>query len=448
MQAILKGLTETQAEELLWDWHAWARPAQLAPEGDWSTWVILAGRGFGKTRTGAETIRQWACGSTPMGRSRYGRFAIVAETAADARDVMVEGESGILAVHPPDYRPEYIPSKRRLVWPNGAIGTIYSATEPDQLRGPQHDAAWCDELAKWAYARDAWDQLQFGLRLGTEPRSLVTTTPRPIPVLQEILAESGTIVTKGNTMDNRANLSTRFVERIHKKYAGTRLGRQELEAEMLDDLPGALWLRNYFDPVDGSKLRGRVNHDQMPAMQRVVVAVDPSGTSGQSDDGDSIGIIVAGIDEAGHGYVLADRSVKEGPAGWGRAAVAAYEHFNADRIVGEANYGGAMVEAVIRSVNPLVSYKAVTASRGKVLRAEPVAALYEQGRVSHVTGADPRDEEGFGLAMLEDQMCLMGPDGYAGEGSPDRVDAAVWALTELMLGDGPPVTAMLLRRRG
>lgn len=433
MQAILKGLTETQAEELLWDWRAWARPAQLAPGGDWSTWVILAGRGFGKTRTGAETIREWACGSTPMGRSRYGRFAIVAETAADARDVMVEGESGILAVHPPDYRPEYIPSKRRLVWPNGAIGTIYSATEPDQLRGPQHDAAWCDELAKWAYARDAWDQLQFGLRLGTEPRSLVTTTPRPIPVLREILAEPGTIVTKGNTMDNRANLSSRFVERIHKKYAGTRLGRQELEAEMLDDLPGALWLRNYFDPVDGSKLRGRVNHDQMPAMQRVVVAVDPSGTAGQSDDGDSIGIVVAGIDEAGHGYVLADRSVKEGPAGWGRAAVAAYEHFNADRIVGEANFGGAMVEAVIRSINPNVSYKAVTASRGKVLRAEPVAALYEQGRVSHVTGADPRDEEGFGLAMLEDQLCLMGPGGYAGEGSPDRADALVWALTELML---------------
>lgn len=431
--AVLADFSEQQLHELVYDWELWARPNQLVPPGDWSTWLILAGRGYGKTRTGAETVRKWMCGTTPMAAGSYRRVALIAETAADARDVVVEGESGLLAAHPKDFRPVYEPSKRRLTWPNGATGHIYNATEPDQLRGPQHDCFWGDELAKWTYARDVWDQLQFGLRLGKSPRGVVTTTPRPIPVLLEIIDDPTSVITKGSTMENRANLAKKFIDKIHKRYAGTRLGRQELEAEVLTDLPGALWVRTYFDPADGSKHRGRVMASDLPELERVVVAVDPSGTSGQSDDGDSIGIIVAGIDHNGHGYVLADRSVKEGPAGWGRAAVAAYEHYNADRIVGEANYGGAMVEAVIRSVNPNVSYKAVTASRGKVLRAEPVAALYEQGRVSHVTGADPRDEEGLGLAMLEDQLCLMGPGGYVGEGSPDRADALVWALTELML---------------
>lgn len=432
-QAILTSLSEEEAYRILWDWSVWGRPEQLEPAGDWSTWLILAGRGFGKTRAGAETVRGWATGSTPMGRSRYSRLALIAETAADARDVLVEGESGILAVHPKEFRPFYEPSKRRLTWPNGAVATLYNATEPDQLRGPQHDAAWGDELAKWAYARDAWDQLQFGLRLGSAPRAIVTTTPRPTPVLKEILNDEGTIVTKGSTMDNRANLAKKFIDKIHKRYAGTRLGRQELEAEILDDLPGALWSRAFFDPPDGSKLRGRVAHNQMPELKRIVVAVDPSGIGKAEDGGDTIGIIVAGIDHYDHGYVLADRSVRGGPAEWGRAAVAAYEHFEADRILGESNFGGAMVEAVIRSVDPNASYKAVHASRGKVLRAEPVAALYEQGRVSHVTGADPRDEDNEGLALLEDQLCLMGPSGFAGEGSPDRADALVWALTELML---------------
>lgn len=415
-------------------WPFWARPDQLLPQGpDWSTWLILAGRGWGKTRTGAESIRSLVCGPTPMAAGSYRRIAIVAETAADARDVLVEGESGIMGIHPKDFRPNYQPSKRRLTWPNGAIATLYNATEPDQLRGPQHDAAWCDELAKWAYARETWDQLQFGLRLGIMPRSIVTTTPRPIPVLKEILLDESTFTTKGNTLDNEANLARRFIDRIYKKYGGTRLGRQELEAEILDDLPGALWLRSYFDPPDGSPHRGRVLAKDLPTFKRVVVAVDPSGTKGKEDSGDEVGIVVAGVDEYDHGYVLADRSVKAGPAEWARVAVGAYHEFSADAIIGEVNYGGAMVESTIRTQGANVNFRAVHATRGKVVRAEPVSALYEQGRVHHVIGADIKDKDGIGLSALEDQLCLFSPRGYAGEGSPDRADALVWAFTELML---------------
>lgn len=348
---------------------------------------------------------------------------------------MIEGESGILEVHPKAFRPRYEPSKRRLTWPNGAVATIYNGTEPDQLRGPQHDAGWIDEFAKYAYAREVWDQFSFGLRLGDSPRAVITTTPRPLPVLKEILADPSTVVTKGRTLDNASNLSQRFIDRIHKRYGGTRLGRQELEAEMLDDLPGALWLRSYFDPPDGSKHRGRVDHSAMPELVRVVVAVDPSGTKEGSEDGDTIGIIVAGEDAYGHGYVLADRSVKEGPAGWGRAVVRAYRDFKADRVVAEANFGGGMVEATIRAVDANIPVTMVHASRGKAIRAEPVSALYEQGKISHVNGADIRDKDGIRLSALEDQLCLMAPSGYAGEGSPDRADALVWALTELFLFD-------------
>lgn len=435
VREFIQSLSEAEAAHLMYEWRAWARPDQLTPAGDWSTWLILAGRGWGKTKTGAETIRGWACGSTPMGRGQYGRIALVAETAADARDVIVEGDSGILRSHPRDFRPFYEPSKRRLTWPNGAVATLYNATEPDQLRGPQHDAGWCDELAKWAYARETWEQLQFGMRLGRNPRAIITTTPRPIPVLKEIMGDESTVITLGRTMDNRANLAKKFIDAIHKKFAGTRLGQQELEAKVLDDIPNALWSRGMFDPPEGSTHRGRVLHNAMPDLSRIVVAVDPSGTKGGSDDGDYIGIVVAGIDDNGHGYVLADRSVKEGPAVWGRAAVDAYNEFKADRIIAETNFGGAMVEAVVKAVDPNVSYRAVTASRGKIARAEPVSALYEQGRVSHVVGADIRDKDRTGLSALEDQLCLMSPSGYAGDGSPDRADALVWALTELMLDD-------------
>ena len=727
---LLAGLSEAQIHELVYDWNLWARPAQLPPPGSWSTWLINAGRGFGKTRSGAEWTRASATGRTPMSPGAFRRIALVAETAADARDVMVEGDSGILSCHPKDFRPLYEPSKRKLTWPNGAVAHIYNATEPDQLRGPQHDCFvagtmvstffgpmpiewvrvgdfvltrkgfkrvlhtksreamvgevrfgskklcgtpehlvytpgcgwtrmdtleqgevlwpmswitegedtpskanresrgitsgdpgsrgrqneglntsierssrtrldrslqdglcttrtgtpgttdrttskpsqqglmssgisrktqdtrkvsehqlseklkgsnaecaeplwserprrgkvqsvdpalrgklngneqqsdpaltvessscpekepyapsvvstwrpvgvrpvycltvedqpeyfangvlvhncfWADEIAKWAYARDTWDQLQFGLRLGTNPRGVVTTTPRPIPVYLEIVRDPSTVVTNGSTMDNAANLSSKFIEKIHQRYAGTRLGRQELEAEILLDLPGALWTRSMFDPPEGSDLPGRIRWTQCPPMSRIVVGVDPSGTKNGSDDGDSIGIVVAGVDDSPGpkgpvGYVIADLTLKGGPLEWGRMAVWAYKHFKADRIVAEVNFGGAMVESTIRQVDPNVSYREVRASRGKYVRAEPISALYEQGRVRHVVGANPRDENNEGLSALEDQYCQMAPSGFNGEGSPDRVDAAVWALTDLMVEDEEGYTLGDLRR--
>lgn len=379
------------------------------------------------TRTGAEWVRD------EIEAERCGRLALVAETAADARDVMVEGPSGILAISPPWMRPQYEPSKRRLTWPNGAVATLFNAVEPDQLRGPQFDGAWADEVAKWRYAQETWDQLQFGLRLtprgGGIPRQVVTTTPRPIPLVRALTADSRTILTKGRTLDNASNLSADFLQTVTARYAGTRLGRQELEAEILDDVPGALWTRSM---IDKARVTG-----EMPDMARVVVAIDPSGTRGAGDAGDSVGIVVAGKGVDGRGYVLADMTCKLSPAAWGARAVKAYHTFQADRIVAERNFGGAMVEAVIRAADPNVAYADVTASRGKVVRAEPVAALYEQGRIGHVSG----------LTELEDQLCQMSGDGYLGEGSPDRLDALVWAITDLMLGDSeydPALWAKLL----
>ena len=409
---VLADLTEHEAENLEYDWNFWGRPKQLPPKGDWITWLILAGRGFGKTRAGSEWVKSIACGKTPLQAGTHSRIAIIAETAADARDVLVEGESGLLAIHPNDFRPAYEPSKRRLTWPNGAIATLYNAVEPDQLRGPQHDAALCDELAKWKYARETWDMLQFGLRTG-QPKQMVTTTPRPIPILKELIAADSTIVTTGSTYENRTNLAPEFFKTIVVRYEGTRLGRQELEAEILDDLPGALWQRAWFDQHRKGKA---------PDLQRIVVAVDPSGTKG-SEEADDVGIVVAAKGVDGRGYVLADYTCNMSPDGWGKRAVHAYDKHDADLIIAEINYGGAMVEHVIKTVDSRPRYKEVRASRGKVVRAEPVAALYEQGRISHV-GTFPE---------LEDELCLFGPDGYVGEQSPNRADALVWALTELFL---------------
>lgn len=417
---ILAELSEQQLEALRWDWQFWARPDQIEPSDKaWKNWLLLAGRGFGKTRTGAEWVRDNVCGSTPLARGNYRQLALIAETAADAREVMVgdgkaedEG-SGLLQVHPKAFRPIYEPSKRRLTWPNGAIATLYNATEPDQLRGPQHDAAWCDELAKWVYAQESWDQLQFGLRLGDHPRSVITTTPRPIPLIRYLIKDRLTRFTFGSTLANSANLPPSFITSIMDRYGGTRLGRQELNAEILDDVPGALWTRAMIDDA-----RKPVT---LPDMQRIVVSIDPSGTAGEEDDGDEIGIIVAGKGADGRGYLLADRSCKMSPDGWGRRAVQAYRDFKADRIIAERNYGGAMVEHVIRTIDKTVAYEEVVASRGKVIRAEPVAALYEQKKVSHIGD----------FVELEDQMCAMTRDGYALDGSPDRLDAAVWALDYL-----------------
>lgn len=365
-----------------------------------------------------------------------GRIALIAPTASDARDVMVEGESGLLAVcwagdrsASGDMlgRPSYEPSKRRVTWANGAVATLFSAEEPERLRGPQHEAMWCDELAAWKYLRETWDMAMFGLRLGNDPRTIITTTPKPLPLIKEIVKDPTTVVTKGSTFDNATNLAPKFLKTVKEKYEGSRLGRQELEAEILDDLPGALWSRADID-------KGRIR--SAPEMQRIVVAVDPSGTKGTSDDGDEIGIVVAGKGVDGRAYVLADRTCKLSPAGWGRRAVNAFHEFEADRVIAERNFGGAMVEHVIKTTDTAVSYKEVTASRGKVARAEPVAALYEQGRVSHV-GSFPE---------LEDQMCQIAPEGFVGEGSPDRADALVWALTDLMLDDQAQVAMFLTKR--
>lgn len=430
MKAALASLTDDECEALLHDWRFLARPQQLAPEGDWHNWLILAGRGFGKTRTGAEWVREQV-------KSGVMRVGLIAPTASDARDVMVEGESGLLAVcwegdrapnGEPLGRPAYEPSKRRLTWQNGAVATMFSAEEPERLRGPQHEVLWCDELAAWKYLRETWDMAMFGLRLGSNPRTCITTTPKPSAVLREIIKDERTAVTRGSTFDNAGNLAPTFLRAIRDKYEGTRLGRQELNAELLDDVPGALWTRDMIDAARKNVV--------VPDMQRIVVAIDPSGTAGESDDGDSIGIVVAGKGVDGLGYILADRSCKLSPDGWGRRAVAAYHEFGADRIIAERNYGGAMVEHVIKTVDKNVAYTEVVASRGKVVRAEPIAALYEQGRVKHHGDLD----------LLEDQMCAMTGTGYLGDGSPDRVDAGVWALTELMLEDEAQVAMFLTSR--
>ena len=411
---ILSQLSPEQAETLLFDWAYWARPEQLPPTGSWRVWLLLAGRGFGKTRSGAEFVR------ARIGTGQARRVALVGPTAADVRDVMVEGNSGLLAIAPDTDRPLYEPSKRRVTWDNGAIATLFSADEPERLRGPQHDLAWCDELAAWRYPA-AWDMLMFGLRLGGDPRAVVTTTPRPARLIRELLADPKVVVTRGRTLDNAGNLAPGFLDQIVRRYEGTRLGRQELDGELLEDVPGALWQRG---TIEAARLA------VLPELARVVVAIDPAAASGEHAD--ETGIVVAGRDAAGQGYVLADASGHYAPAEWARTAVVAYHTHHADRIVAEVNNGGEMVEAVLRTVDANLPFGAVRAARGKVARAEPVAALYEQGRVHHL-GA---------LPQLEDQMCAFSGDfdrnaaGY----SPERVDALVWALTELLVapraGDG------------
>lgn len=426
---IFAGLGEEEREEFLrtlspsvlaalkYQWKFWARPNQLEPDGDWTTWLILAGRGFGKTRVGAETIRSWVCGDTPLSKGRYNRIALVAETAADARDVIVEGESGLLAIHPKDFRPVYEKTNRKLTWPNGAVAFTYNATEPDQLRGPQHDAAWIDELAKFKYVQETFDQLQFGLRLGLHPRQIITTTPRPIKIIKKLMNDETVFTTRGRTYDNAANLAAPFLKQVEEAYGSTRLGRQELEGELLDDMPGALWTREGID-------NGRKPPSQSPDFDRIVVAVDPAATSGE--DADETGIIAVGLardpDGNQRGYVLADRSLRGTPDEWAGAAVKLYHELDADRIVAEKNQGGEMVEAVLRAKDRSVPITLVTATRGKIVRAEPISALYEQGRVHHVGRFD----------KLEDQMCLFTRDVDRSPGnSPDRVDALVWGLSSL-----------------
>lgn len=416
-QAWWAELSTEQQAALKYEWQFWARPDQLEPSGEWSTWLALAGRGFGKTELGAQWVRK---------RVSEGAMAValVAETQKDLEEVMIPR---LLKVSPPSETPEVRYKPVRLRWPSGAVAFGYNGTEPDQLRGPEFDTAWVDELAKYSKARETWDMLQFTMRR-PDPRVLVTTTPRPIPIIKDILKDQKTVKTVGSTMANADNLAPSFLKAVQDKYAGTRLGRQELEGEIVDDVVGALWTRAMLD--NG---RRKAGEDGMPIdgngrrieMSRVVVAIDPSGTAGASDDGDDVGIVVAGRGIDGRGYVLEDATCKLSPDGWARRAITAYHRWQGDRIVAERNFGGAMVQAVIRAADGSVPYKEVTASRGKSARAEPISALYEQGRVSHV---------GTGLVDLEDEMVLMTANGYTGERSPNRVDAVVWALTEVMLG--------------
>ncbi|MCW2285693.1 putative phage terminase large subunit-like protein [Rhodoblastus acidophilus] len=394
------------ADALETSWRARALPHQIEPDGDWTIWLICAGRGAGKTRAGSE----WILEQVSAGRRRLG---LIGPTSADVRDVMIEGESGILACAPDWNRPVYEPSKRRLTWPNGAIATTYSAEEGQRLRGPQHDALWADELAAWTDAQMTWDMAQFGLRLGARPRALVTTTPRPTKLLRDLIAREGrdVVITRASTRDNAANLATSFLATVENQYGGTRLGRQELEGELLTDVPGALWSLAMIEEA-------RVRREDVPEMRRIVVAIDPAVTSGE--DADETGIIVAGLGVDGVGYVLEDRSGRYSPTEWAREAVAAYHKHRADRIVAETNQGGELVRATVEVVDANVAYKGVHASRGKYTRAEPVSALFEQRRVK-IAGA---------FSKLEDQMTTFQPGASK---SPDRLDACVYALTELML---------------
>lgn len=396
----------SEEERAAYDWRRLARPAQLAPAGEWRTWMYLGGRGAGKTRAGAEWVRE-------QKDSGKRRIALVAPTAADARDVMVEGDSGILACSPPWDRPTYNPSLRRVTWSNGAIATLYSADEPDRLRGPQHDAAWGDELAAWRRP-EAWDMLLMGLRLGDDPRVVVTTTPRPTALVKGLAAHKATAVTRSTTYENAANLAPAFLEVTLRRYEGTRLGRQELNAEVLEDIEGALWSQAMIDACRVATC---------PPLVRVVVAIDPAVTAGAESD--ETGIIVAGVGKDGHGYVIDDRSGRYAPSEWARRAIAAYREHACDRIVIEVNQGGDMAEHTLRMVDRAVPVRRVHASRGKATRAEPVSALYEQGRVHHV---------GHALAQLEDQLCTWSPG--TGQRSPDRLDALVWALTDLIVTGG------------
>lgn len=424
LERFLSSLTPNALMSLPWLFEHWALEGHQLPPvstkdgGDWTTWVILGGRGAGKTRAGSEWIRAQVEGGRPGDPGRCSRVALVAETLDQAREVMVFGESGILNASPPDRRPEWQATRKRLVWPNGAVAQIFSASDPESLRGPQFDCAWSDELAKWKKGADAWDMLQFALRLGERPRQLVTTTPRNNPLLQAILDDPATVTTSAPTSANRMHLAKSFLETVTRKYSGSFLGRQELDGEILKEIPGALWS---WASLEAARSPRHLDLD------RIVVAIDPPVTGGA--DADECGIVVAGVSQVGPpqdwvAEVIFDGSVAgASPQAWAQRAVELYHRYSADRLVAEVNQGGDLVGTMIRQIDPMIAFRAVRAARGKAARAEPVAALYEQGRVTHRNA----------FRELEDQMSAMTPGGYAGRGSPDRVDALVWAITDLML---------------
>lgn len=413
---------------ILSDWQLWARDDQLPPHStatgdDWRVWLILGGRGAGKTRAGAEWVRAKALAIPPLGEERAMRIALVGETLGDVRRVMVEGVSGLLAIHRDDERPQLEVSKSQLVWPNGTVAQMFSAEDPDSLRGPQFDAAWCDELAKWRRPEETWDMLQFGMRLGESPTIAVTTTPRPLPLLKAIMNDPATVITRAATTANAAHLAPAFIAEMERRYAGTALGRQELLGEIVDEQSGSLWRRDWIE-------QARVK--DCPELRSIVVAVDPPVTA--TANSDACGIIVAGLGADGRAYIAADRSLQgREPQVWARAAVRAYHEFMADRVVAEVNQGGDLVVSILRQIDEAVPVRSVRATRGKWLRAEPVAALYAEGRVAHV-GVH---------ATLEEQMLAFGADGLSRGRSPDRVDALVWALTDLMIDRAAPAIRQL-----
>lgn len=413
----MKDLPAKDLKRLTQDWLFWARDEQLPPE-EWGKngrfiWNIRSGRGWGKTRASAETFIH----AVQYGGYRYPNIA--GATAEDARDIMIDGESGILSCAPDNFRPEYIPSSKKLLWPNGVVSHIYYGSEPDKARGPQSDFLWCDELAKWQRPEETFDNLLMGLRLGHNPLCVVTSTPRPTRFLMDLEKRTdrqgrpSTITTRGRTQDNYRNLSPVFLSTIISKYENTRLGKQELDGAFLTDNPDALWKRKDID-------ENRARH--CPPLSYIVIGVDPATTSKEGSD--DTGIIAAGKDEKGHGYVLGDYTVHDTPKKWAEAAITAYNMHEANLIIGETNNGGDLVEMNIKTVDAEIPFRAVHASRGKATRAEPISALYEQGRIHH-----------FGVfPQLEDQMCEWIP---GTEKSPDRVDALVWALTMLDLTDHP-----------
>lgn len=407
-------------------WELSARLDQRPPftaqqSGPWSQWLVIGGRGAGKTRTGAEWVRGVALGLPGFARKPVSRIALVGETMADVRDVMVEGVSGLLTL-PGIARPTWEPTRRRLVWPNGAVAQCFSAEDPESLRGPQFECAWLDELAKWRHDQECFDMLQFGLRLGDHPRQVITTTPRPTPLIKKLLAEPKTAVSRASTRANKNHLAPDFITSLMKRYGGTRLGRQELDGELIEDRQGALWTREMLDEL---------RRDKAPDLQRIVVAIDPPASATRRAD--QCGIIAAGIDREGAIFVLADASLSAArPHMWSATAVALYHKLEADVLIAEVNQGGDMVASVIGEADRSVPVRKVRATRGKYLRAAPVAQLYEQGRVHHVGG----------FAELEDEMCAFAADGLPNGKSPDRLDALVWAITDLALRPQAPEPRM------
>lgn len=407
---ILAGFSKQELAGLEYDWKFWGRPKQQLPPGThWNIWILCAGRGFGKTRTGSEAIRRL------VDQKQASRIALIGSTAADTRDVMLEGASGLMNVFPPHQRPKFEPSKRKVTFHNGAVAWLYAAEFEDRLRGPQHDVVWCDEICAW---RDVgtWDMAQMGLRLGKRPISIVTTTPKPTLWVRNMIKRSRepnspVILTTGSTFENRSNLASNFFEQVISRYEGSRLGAQEIYAQVLEDVEGAYW---NVDMIDRSRVR------EIPQMRRIVVAIDPANGSGEKND--HTGIIVAGLGVDKHGYILADYSVKGTPLQWATVAIKAYRTWKADRVIAEVNNAGEMIEQSLRTVDANVPYKAVRASKGKATRAEPISAMYER-KIIHHYGAFPE---------LEEEMTTWDPTKK--HESPDRMDAMVWALTELMLG--------------